>query len=235
MDTEHPRSSAAFAEDISLSESHALKRSTAVGGVADMVTQMYANDVSDAKRIRTNVRVRRDTFVRMAAQPIEVRRLLLLIEQLADECDRARGWPGRVAERTGLSLSSVRKYVDGSRTGVSAATLKKVRDRMHLEARFFHDESLGEPHYTNHVRGRAKTRPAAFEAFQRDFARFDELTDAQIEQLANLKFRGGPPSEPGVYFDIARRLLDDGGEVVRDVSDEAASQGVRRFRKERSE
>lgn len=195
---------------------------------------MYANDPADAKRIRTNVRVGRDTFVRMAAEPIEVRRLLLLIEQLADECERARGWPARVAERTGLSLSSVRKYVDGSRTGVSAATLKKVRDRMRLEARFFHDESLGEPHYTNHIRGRAKSWSDAFEAFQRDFARFDELTDAQVEQLANLKFRGGPPSQPGVYFDIARSLLDDGGEVVRDVSDEAASQGVRRFRKERS-
>lgn len=113
------------------------------------------------------------------------------------ELDNARGWPARVAERTGLSLSYVRKLDSGERTGVTVDILDRVRARMNIDQRFFFDEALGSsPNYRDFVQVRAgssseprATDPPHWAEFVDRYEHLDELTAEQLEDIKRFAAR----------------------------------------------
>lgn len=164
---------------------------------------------------------------------MEFQRLLLLLRQLGKEYEaehgKERGAPAWIAKRTGLSLSYVRKYLDGSRTGVTVDKLEEVRQRLRLSRRFFYDASLGaSPRYQDFIGAPDHVENEAFGAFRVSYPRYHELSARQVEQLREMEFRGGRPSSPHVYRAMADWMLDGGGEPVRaeETAARAAREGV---------
>lgn len=68
------------------------------------------------------------------------------------------------------------------------------------------------------------------------YARADELTPQQIQQIAGLKFTGGPPTEPTRYIRIMEDMLGDGGPELRGPETEtrARTLGVKKVRRRKA-
>lgn len=161
---------------------------------------------------------------------VEFQRLWLLIDQLAQEYGRERGWPQRVAKRTGLSLSYVRKLHSGERTGTTVTKLDSVRRKMRLDPRFFSDPSLTDPHYADFVGVGADERETdVWVEFRSEYPRFDLLSERQVTQLLDMEFTGGKPSSAFVYRAMADWMLDGGARPSRpEAGEQAEAEGVRR-------
>lgn len=78
-------------------------------------------------------------------------RLRLLIEQLGEELHFQRGWPVRVAERTGISEQMVRKIYSGERQG-SIGSAQAASQQMGIDEAFFWSDFPEPPHYSAHLK-----------------------------------------------------------------------------------
>lgn len=87
----------------------------------------------------------------MDSENLLANRLRLLIQQLGDELHFQRGWPVRVAEKTGISEQMVRKIHSGERQG-SIRSAQTVAQRMGIDEAFFWTDYAEQPHYSNHLK-----------------------------------------------------------------------------------
>lgn len=172
----------------------------------------------------TIVRVGLGTLVRVAdSDSLPNARLVLLIQQLTEEFEAERGtdrgalpW---VHERLGLSLSYVRKLASGERTNVTVEQIDKARQKMRLPWAFFMGAT--EHHYRDLQRRTDEDLPEAYLRFRDLYARFDELTEEQVDVLERMPFRDGPPQDPARYVSIAEQLLGGRPQPLRREETEA--------------
>lgn len=88
-------------------------------------------------------------------------RLRLLVEQLADEIGRYRGWQSKVARRIGLHRSYVSKITQGARVSAGPSVVEKVCSAMGLDRAFFYDELESPPNHRDFLSKRSPVRAVA--------------------------------------------------------------------------
>lgn len=88
----------------------------------------------------------------MATLTTAQRRYLALVEQLAVEYERKRGWQRRSAERLGISPSHLQQIVTGGKQpGIEI--IERAQTRLRLRSEFFLDPKLRAPEYTDYILG----------------------------------------------------------------------------------
>lgn len=110
-----------------------------------------------------------------------------LVRQLGEERDFRYGWRSEVARLLSVHPSYVSRIAGGEEVRVGADAVARAAEALGLAPRFFHDETLQDPHYRRFVAGQPQplgevlVTDADVDASHAEWARLYELATASLD------------------------------------------------------